>query len=60
MKFEVTFSSVGQLREWLKSKNRNSDSAEDYYQWLQNFFDDGNVISVNGEEWDYWACWEII
>ena len=56
----LQFNTVSSLREWLKEKNRNSNSAEDYYTWLQEFFDHGNTIEVHGESWDYWACWELV
>ena len=27
---------------------------------LYNYFESGNEISVHGEKYDYWACWELV
>lgn len=56
----LSFSSVSDLRDWLKKKNFESGNPEAYDEWLQGFFDVGNTITVRGEEYDYWACWELI
>lgn len=31
-----------------------------FSDWLNEFFDNGNTITVHGEEYDFWACWELI
>ena len=54
------FSSVAELRRWLEAKNYQAGSCEAFCAWLSDFFDDGNTISVKGEEYDYWTCWEMI
>lgn len=56
----LSFNSVSQLREWLKKKNYESESGEVFSDWLNEFFDNGNTITVHGEEYDFWACWELI
>lgn len=56
----MSFNSVSDLRSWLKKKNYESGSPEAYCEWLQDFFDKGNTVTVRGEEYDYWACWELI
>ena len=56
----LVFTSVSELRQWLEKRNYESGSPDSFYEWLQKFFDDGNTISIHGEEWDYWACWELI
>lgn len=56
---ETTFKTVYDLQNWLKEKNFLSESAEDYDEWLQGYCRD-NTIIVDGEEWDYWDCWELI
>ena len=56
---EMAFPTVAALRSWLKEKNSWSESAEDYDEWLQRYFQN-NTITVDGEEWDYWDCWELI
>ena len=60
MKLNFKFISVAELKRWLEAKNRNFNSAEEYDEWLQEFFDNGNTISVRNERYDYWACWELL
>lgn len=57
---EKQFSSVSELRHWLERQNDEAGSPEAYDEWLHSYFDDGNTITVHGEEWDYWACWELL
>ena len=54
------FNSVSALRTWLENKNFESGSPENFNEWLQNYFDEGNTITVHGEEYDFWACWELV
>ena len=49
---EMAFPTVSALRSWLEEKNFWSESAEAYDEWLQEFFR-YNIITVDGEEWDY-------
>ena len=55
-----TFTSVSELRTWLSRRNDEAGSPEAYDEWLRSYFDAGDTISVNGEEYDYWACWELL
>lgn len=55
-----TFTSVSILKKWLEQKNFESGSPEAFCKWLQEYFDSGNEISVHGEKYDYWACWELV
>lgn len=55
-----SFSSVSALRQYLDNRRYDCGSPEAYDEWLQNFFDSGNTFSVHGEEYDYWACWELL
>lgn len=55
-----TFTSVRELIRWLEDKNWECGSLEEFEAWLHDFFDNGNTITVNGEEFDYWTCWELI
>ena len=57
---KVIFSSVRDLRDWLKKKNYESGSPEKYIEWLQGFFEEGNSVFVRYEEYDYWACLELL
>ena len=56
----MSFNTVGELRSWLDKKRLECDSPEEYDAWLQDFFEKGNTVSVRGEEYDYWACWELL
>ena len=58
--FNLTFSSVSELHRWLENKNYECESSEAFESWMNEFFENGNTISVHGEEWDYWACWELL
>lgn len=58
--FNMQFSSVSELRRWLEKKNYESESGEAFSEWLADFFDKGNTVSVCDEEYDFWACWELI
>lgn len=60
VKVDLQFSNVSELRRWLERKSDDSESPEAYDEWLQSFFDDGNSVSVCGNEYDYWACWELL
>lgn len=59
MLLNLSFTSVSQLREWLKNKMWNFEGPDEFYNWLSNYFDEGNTITVHGEEYDYWACWDL-
>ena len=57
---ETQFTSESSLRDWLKRKIDEAGSPEAYDEWLQSYFDQGNSVFVNGREYDYWACWELL
>lgn len=59
MCIELEFKTVSRLEKWLNQKNFESGTPEAYDTWLQDFFK-SNTITVAGEEYDYWACWELI
>lgn len=56
----MEFTSIAKLRTWLENKRWECNSPEEYNAWLQQFFNDGNTVTVHGEEYDYWACWELV
>lgn len=60
MNINRQFSTVSDLRCWLKRQSDACGSPEAYDEWLQNYFDEGNTITVRGEEYDYWSCWELL
>ena len=60
MNINLQFISVSDLRYWLKHKADECGDPESYNDWLSSFFDEGNSISVHGEEYDYWSCWELL
>lgn len=55
-----TFTSVSSLRRWLENKNYECGSPEAFSEWLTNYFEEGNEISVHGEQYDFWSCWELV
>lgn len=55
-----TFPSVSILRKWLENKNYECGSPEAFSEWLTNYFEEGNEISVHGEQYDFWSCWELV
>ena len=55
-----TFTSVSVLRKWLEQKNYESGSPEAFSEWLNDYFDKGNEISVHGEHYSFWDCMELI
>lgn len=56
----MQFFSVQALRDWLNKKRRDCESPEEYDKWLQAFFDEGNTVTVRGEEYDAWDCRELL
>lgn len=56
----LKFRNRRELRTWLEDKNWNAGSPEAFNDWLYNFFDEGNSISVRDEEYDYWSCQEML
>lgn len=57
---EKTFSSKASLEKWLDDKNFECGSPEAFSEWLENYFNNGNTISVHGELYDYLSCMEIL
>ena len=55
-----TFTNVAALRNWLERKNYESGSPEAFSEWSERYFDEGNEISVHGEQYDYWSCLELV
>lgn len=55
-----TFTSVSILRKWLENKNYECGSPEAFSEWLTNYFEEGNEISVHGEQYDFWSCLELV
>ena len=60
MNINLQFTSVFSLRDWLKRKADECGNPEAYDEWLHSFFHDGSTITVHGEEYDYWSCWELL
>lgn len=60
MKMDRQFTSISELRRWLRMRSDECGSPEAYDEWLQALFDDGNTVTVQGEEYDYWSCWELL
>ena len=60
MTIDFTFSSVSALKEWLKNKRFETGNPEAFDEWIFNLFENGNTISVNGYDYDYFSCLELI
>lgn len=60
MPIDLNFNNRRDLERWLERKNFESGSPEAFNAWLQEFFDDGNIISVQDDEYDYLACLELV
>ena len=60
MIIEVTFYTKKQIKSCLKEKQYDFDSPEEFHKWLFEFFENGNTITVLGEEIDYQYCTELI
>ena len=60
MIIEVTFYTKKQLKAYLKEKQYDFDSPEEFRKWLFEFFESGNTITVLDEEIDYQYCTELI
>ena len=56
----VNGESVISLRRWLERRMDECGSPEAFSEWLTNYFEEGNEISVHGEQYDFWACWELV
>lgn len=48
------------LKAFLKEKQWDFDSPEEFHKWLSDFYEEGNSITVLGKEIDYQYCTEII
>lgn len=55
-----TFASESRLIEWLKDRNYDCGSPEDFSEWFNDFFEAGNEIEVHGESYGYLDCIELI
>lgn len=55
-----TFTNRDVLKKWLEEKYYTYESPEELYHWLQEYFEQGNMISVAGKQYGYWDCWELI
>ena len=60
MILEITFFNYKQLKTYLKEKQYDFNSPEEFHKWLFNYFEYGNTITVMGEEIDYQYCTELI
>ena len=60
MILEIKFFNYKQLKAYLKEKQYDFNSPEEFHKWLFNYFEYGNTITVMGEEIDYQYCIELI
>ena len=55
-----TFKCEESLIEWLEDRNWDCGSAEAFCEWLNDFFQNGNKIEVQGNLYTYLDCIELI
>ena len=55
-----TFTNVSVLKRWLENKRWECNSPEEFSKWLKDYFENGNEISVHGEQYTFWDCLELI
>ena len=60
MRFEKDFTSRHRLKEWLESRSWNFDSMEAFYDWLERFIEEGNILAVRGEYIDFRDCVDVL
>lgn len=52
----LSFNSETRMKLWFQSKCAELGRSC-FEEWLQNFFDKGGEVYVDGEPCGYWACW---
>ena len=55
-----TFTNVSTLKRWLENKRWECNSPEEFSKWLEDYFENGNEISVHGEQYTFLDCLELI
>ena len=60
VRFEKDFTSRHRLKEWLESKSWKFYSIESFYDWLEKFIDEGNILAVRGEYIDFQDCVDVL
>lgn len=57
----LNFESQEALHQWLEEKKKWQGSMVAFRDWLTNLFNDGvTAIQVDGEDVDYWECYEAV
>ena len=60
VKMNRSFYNISALKDWLRNKMFDCGSPEAYADWIYEFFEEGNTITVHGEEYDYEYCSDLI
>ena len=57
----LNFESEAALHQWLKEQKEKQGSMVAFRDWLTNLFNDGETaIQIDGEDVDYWGCYEAV
>lgn len=59
MRTEKDFRNQHRLREWLETKSWEYEEVDQFYEWLEKFFEEGNRISVKGAACDLQDCIDL-
>lgn len=56
----LTFTSRNEFIDWLRAKLTEAHSTVEFMEWLSDFFDQGNTITVCGREYTFMDCYDMI
>ncbi|MBE6099792.1 MAG: hypothetical protein II778_01700 [Anaerovibrio sp.] len=59
MRIEKDFRNNHRLREWLETMSWEHETEEQFYEWLEKFFEEGNRVSVKGAACDVQDCIDL-
>jgi len=59
LRIEKDFRNNHRLREWLDTKSWEHETEEEFYEWLEKFFEEGNRVSVKGAACDLQDCIDL-
>lgn len=56
----LTFTSRNEFIDWLRAKLTEAHSTVEFMEWLSDFFDQGNTVTVCGREYTFMDCYDMI
>lgn len=60
LRFEKDFTSRHRLKEWLEAKSWKFAGTDEFYEWLEKFIDEGNILAVRGQYIDFQDCVDVL